>query len=156
MKRKKSLAERVNHLFEVWPNPDTNREYTMRDVVEGIRARGGPSISASYLCELRNGRADNPTKKHLEALASFFNVSPAYFFDDDAAERIEQEMELLVSMRQSGVRELAMRAQGLSPQSIGGLLQMIEQVRKLEGLPQEGVGPAKPKRGRRWPKAENA
>jgi hypothetical protein len=46
-------------------------------------ARGcEPTDPATYLRQLRKGLRDNPTKRHLEALADFFGVAPIYFFDD--------------------------------------------------------------------------
>lgn len=61
---------------------------------------------------LRKGQRDNPTKKHLELLASFFGVSPAYFFDEAAAERIEQQLDLLAAFRDGEILRLAARAAG--------------------------------------------
>ncbi|MFI6250697.1 hypothetical protein [Streptomyces sp. NPDC051016] len=40
-------------------------------------------------------RRDNPTKRHLEALAQYFDVPVAYFFDDDQGAAIARELELL-------------------------------------------------------------
>ena len=34
-------------------------------------------ISSTYVWQLRTGRRDNPTQKHLSALGAFFGVSPA-------------------------------------------------------------------------------
>jgi transcriptional regulator with XRE-family HTH domain len=41
------------------------------------------SFSSAYLWQLRTGAKDNPTIRHIEALARFFEVSPAHFFDDE-------------------------------------------------------------------------
>ncbi|MGD9891552.1 MAG: XRE family transcriptional regulator, partial [Dehalococcoidia bacterium] len=92
-------------------------------------------ISATYLWQLRKGLRDNPTKKHLEALADFFGVSPAYFFNEEAAARIDAELELLAALRDASVRQIALRASGLSPQSLSTIAEMIERVRQLERLP---------------------
>jgi transcriptional regulator with XRE-family HTH domain len=134
-RRGRSLAEKIDRLFAtVHP---AKGEYTHEDVASAIRDAGGPTISATYLWQLRKGHRDNPTKRHLEALASFFGVSPAYFFDDEAAERIDAELDLLAAMRDASVRQVALRASGLSPESLGAIADMIERVRKLEGLPDE-------------------
>src|SRR5947208_2004720 len=63
-------------------HPPERGEYTFEEVADAVRAGGGPTISATYIWQLRKGIRDNPTKKHLEALAGFFGVPPAYFFDD--------------------------------------------------------------------------
>lgn len=111
-------------------------ESSYQDVAEAIKARGGPTISGTYLWELRTGRKDNPTLKHLEVIADFFGVSPAYFLDDEAAERIDAQLVLLAAMRDASVRHIALRASGLSARSLHTITEMIEHVRQLEGLPE--------------------
>src|SRR3954471_14622646 len=111
-----TLAAKLNHLFGV-VRPADGDEYTFDEVAESIRTQGGPTISATYLWQLRKGLRDNPTKRHLEALAGFFGVPPAYFFDNEAALRINAERDLLVALRDSPVRQLALRAFGLSSDS---------------------------------------
>jgi transcriptional regulator with XRE-family HTH domain len=130
----RTLAEKLDRLFHA-VHARNRSEYSHEEVAEAIRARGGPTISATYLWQLRKGARDNPTKKHLEAIADFFGVSPAYFFDDETAERINAELELLAALRDSSVRQMALRAFGLSPESLEALREMIERVRQLEGLP---------------------
>ena len=129
----RTLAEKIDHLFAV-VHP-ARGEFSHEDVASAIRARGGPTISATYLWQLRRGIRDNPTKKHLEALAGFFVVPPAYFFDDEAATRIDAELELLAGLRDAGVRQVALRASGLSEKGLDALAGMIEHIRQLEGLP---------------------
>ena len=130
----RTLAQKLDHLFRT-VHPGTRGEYSFEEVAAAIRGRGGPTISATYLWQLRKGLRDNPTKKHLEALAAFFGVPPAYFFDDDAARRIEAELALLATLRDTSIRQIALRAVGLSPESLNALTEMILRVRQLEGLP---------------------
>lgn len=130
------LAARVDHLFRT-VRADDGGEYTFEEVAEAIRAKGGPTISATYLWQLRKGVRDNPTKRHVEALASFFGVPPAYFFDDAEAARIDAELALLNALRDAPVRQLALRARGLSDKSLATIADMVERVRELEGLPRE-------------------
>lgn len=133
----RTLAEKVDRLFHTM-HPRGRGEYTYEEVAEGVRARGGPTISAAYVWQLRKGVRDNPTKKHLEALANFFGVAPAYFFDDEAAARIDAELGLLTALRDAPVRQLALRASGLSPESLVTITEMVERVRLLEGLSEHG------------------
>ena len=133
----RSLAGKVDRLFRT-VRPSGRGEYTYQEVAEALRERGGPTISATYVWQLRKGIRDNPTKKHLEALADFFGVPPAYFFDDEAAARIQAELSLLAALRDASVRNVALRARGLSPQSLDAITDMIERVRQLEGLPENG------------------
>lgn len=133
-----SLAEKLNHLFAT-VHPSGRPERSSEEVAEAISARGGPTISATYIWQLRKGLRDNPTKKHLEALADFFGVPPAYFFNDAAAVRIDAELDLLSALRDAPVRQVALRASGLSPQSLKAIAEMIDRVRQLEGLTDEGA-----------------
>ncbi|XVS67675.1 helix-turn-helix domain-containing protein [Actinosynnema sp. CA-299493] len=129
-----SLAAKVDHLFRS-VRPRDGGEYTFEEVAAAIRAKQGPTISATYLWQLRKGIRDNPTKRHLEALAGFFGVPPAYFFDDAQTERIDAELTLLTALRDAPVRQIALRANGLSAKSLEAIAEMVDRVRELEGLP---------------------
>lgn len=134
--RPKTLAEKVDYLFRaVHPR---GREYTYREVAQAINEAGsGVSISASYLWQLRKGGKDNPGYRHIEALARFFGVPPSYFFDDAAADEITAQLELLAAMRDSEVREIALRASDLSDAGLRMIKSVIENTRELEGLTSE-------------------
>ncbi len=134
--RGRTLADKLDYLFRTIRRRGEG-EYSYEEVAKALRGKGGPTISATYIWQLRKGIRDNPTKHHIEALAEYFGVPPAYFFDDEAADRISQELELLASLRDAEVRELAMRAFGLSSDSLAAIRGMVERVRKLEGLDQE-------------------
>ena len=143
----RSLAERLEHLFRT-VHPASRGEYSSEEVANAIAERGGATISATYIWMLRKGTRDNPTKKHIEALSDFFGVAPAYFFDDEAAARIESELAVVAALRDAAVHRVALRAAGLSPESLAALAEMIDRVRTLEGLPRDqdigGAGSAKP------------
>ena len=129
-----SLAWKLNRLFQTI-HPASRGEYSPEEVAKAITEAGEGSISPAYIYMLRKGQRDNPTKRHLELLAQFFGVTPAYFFDDEAAERIEQQLDLLAAFRDGEVRRLAARASGLSPKSLQGILRMVDAAREIEGLP---------------------
>lgn len=150
-----TLAAKIDRLFRALTGP-RGRQYSHRDVANAINGRGEPTISPTYIWQLRTGLKDNPTKKHLEALAEFFGVPPAYFFDDEASARVDEQLELLLALQDDSVRHLALRARGLSTESLHAIAEMIERVRALEGLPsaeedQDGRGltPGKVRIGRR-------
>jgi hypothetical protein len=92
-------------------------------------------MSASYLWLLRTGVRDNPSRKHLEAIAAFFAVPMNYFFDDALAAEIDADLQLVRALRTVPVRELAMRAAELSPEGLDEVAHIVEHVRRLEGLP---------------------
>lgn len=128
-----TLAGRLDRLFTT-VHPKGRGPYSYEEVASGIRRQGGPTISASYIWQLRTGAKDNPTKRHLEALSTFFGVKPAYFFDDDESEKIAAELDALAAMRDAGVRSVALRASGLSDKSLKIISEFIERARELEGL----------------------
>lgn len=104
----RTLAERLNWLFETVRRP-TGRKHTNKEVAEFCRNRTGESFSPEYISQLRKGQRDNPTKRNLEALAAFFEVSPAYFFDDERSEQIRAQMDLAAALRDNDIRAVALR-----------------------------------------------
>ncbi|MFC1435386.1 helix-turn-helix domain-containing protein [Streptacidiphilus sp. N1-3] len=78
-----SLSVRIEYLFAEAQRL-TGRRPTYEEVAGAINARAGEqTISSAYVWQLRNGKKDNPTRRHLQALADYFGVGPAYFFDED-------------------------------------------------------------------------
>lgn len=138
----RSLADRVDHLFRSAKPPNGKDEYTHEQVAAALRGAGGPTISATYVWQLRKGIRDNPTKAHLEGVANFFGVAPGYFFDEESAERIEAELDLLAAMRDPDVRSIAVGVLDLSAGSIRAILGMVEQARRMEGLSDDLVDAA--------------
>lgn len=68
--RARKLSERLNRLFDVVHPPDRG-PYSNAEVAELMAARGLETVTSTYLWMLRTGRRDNPTMRHLEALATF-------------------------------------------------------------------------------------
>ena len=144
-----TLADKLDHLFAtVRP---AKGEYTHEQVATAIEQAGGPTISATYVWQLRKGLRENPTKHHLEALAAFFGVPPAYFLDDETAARVDEQLDLLAAFRDPQVRELAVKASGLSPETLRTVLDMVDRARELEGLPKVAVTAATRRRTRTAP-----
>jgi transcriptional regulator with XRE-family HTH domain len=130
------LADKINHLFETIRRPDGS-PHSNDEVAAAMAASGGPAISGTYLWLLRRGERDNPTKRHLEALAGFFDVSPAYFFDDAKSQAIARELSVLRAARSltdAGVTRVATRLGGVSPGGLASILKIVEHVREIEGL----------------------
>lgn len=127
--RASSLADRLRYLVESG-NP-AGQSYTLGEVASGIEKQG-VSISIGYLGMLKNGDRANPTKEHLQALARFFRVPVAYFFDDDVAGEVNEELAFLAKLRDSSVREIALRASALTPSSREDLLEMVRIAERIE------------------------
>ncbi|WP_405590217.1 XRE family transcriptional regulator [Streptomyces sp. NBC_01190] len=126
-----TLADRVDALFRIVRRPD-REQFSHEEVARVCRETTGESFSATYLWQLRTGRRDNPTKRHLEALARFFEVPVAYFFDDDQGVAIARELELLAALRDARVRGVAFRAVNLSPAGANTIRDMIDVLARHE------------------------
>lgn len=88
-----------------------------------------------YLSQLRTGKRANPSPDLLSALARFFGVSVAYFFDDKVAESVLGELAAIEALRQSGVRAVAMRAAGMKKENLQAITAIMDQYRQMQGLP---------------------
>ena len=128
---KSTLADKIDRLFNVVRRPD-REPYSNEEVAKACREATGESFSTTYLWQLRTGRRDNPTKRHLEALAQFFGVPPAYFFDDEQSRKIAEELALLGALRDAGVRDLALRAVTLSADGLDTISDMIDAIARRE------------------------
>lgn len=132
-----TLAEKIDRLFRT-VRPPGKAEYSSREVADAVREMSGPNgptISSQYVWQLRKGVRDNPTKKHLEGLASFFGVEPSYFFDEQGRASSADYLEVLHLTRDENLRSLVLRAAGLSSGSLQAIAAMVENFRRLEGLP---------------------
>ena len=129
-----SIAGRLDRLFKhMRPEP------SYMAVAEAVRSEQGVSISHTYIWQLRTGRRDNPTIQHLTALATYFGVPVAYFIDDDHTTRIDAQLDLLRTIRDAGVTELALRAADVSPRGRDTINELIQRVWESEkGLRDRG------------------
>ncbi|OBI44426.1 helix-turn-helix domain-containing protein [Mycobacterium sp. E796] len=131
---KGDLAARLNKLFEIMRRPDTP-PLSNAAAAAAITSQTGVSISPAYLWQLRSGVKDNPTVQHLRAIAEFFGVPASYLIDRDPDAQIDAQLNLLQALRDNGVRDLAMRASGLTPQALNSVALILDRVRELERLP---------------------
>jgi tetratricopeptide (TPR) repeat protein len=128
-----SLADKIDRLFRTTHPQGSAGEYTYEQVAAAIAERGGPTISASYLYLLRRGLRDNPTKRHLEALAGFFGVPAGYFLDTDAPAE-EERLGLLSALRDPRVHALAVTAAALPDAELDIVTQLVALAGDLEGM----------------------
>ena len=136
------FASLLDHLFRT-VHPHDRGPYTPAEVAAAINAAAGDNvISATYMWQLKTGRRDNPTYKHVMALSRFFGVSPTYFFDEAETERGAIPPEVALALKDDAVRDLVLRAAGLSEHSLKAIAGMVDSARELEE-------PARPRRPRR-------
>ncbi|MGW3207615.1 helix-turn-helix domain-containing protein [Streptomyces sp. NPDC001135] len=129
-----TLAERLDSLF--CRSRPGGRRWTNNEVAGKIKEKHPHiRVSGAYLSALRNGSRTRPSQELMAALAEFFGVSPAYFVDPDHAERVNAQLAGLEALSQAGVRAVALRAVGVQQDSLNAITAMLDQVRKLQGLP---------------------
>ncbi|MFE2373613.1 XRE family transcriptional regulator [Streptomyces sp. NPDC059398] len=121
-----TLSEKLDTLFTTVRKE--GREYTYEEVARGCAELTGGTFSKTYAWQLRTGLRDNPTKRHLEALAAFFRVPVAYFFDDGTTERVDSQLAVATAMRNADVRDIALRAMSLDDAGRKSLARIIHEV----------------------------
>ncbi|MET8879625.1 helix-turn-helix domain-containing protein [Streptomyces rubiginosohelvolus] len=128
------LAVRLDDIFKsvrpkgkTWTNAEVAAE--LKQINPALKVGG------VYLSQLRTGARSNPSPDLLAALSRFFGVSVAYFFDDKVAESVLSEAAAIEALRQAGVRSVAMRAAGMEKESLQAVMAVMDQYRKMQGLP---------------------
>ena len=113
-----SLADKLNQAFATL-HPADRGPYSNREVARWLQQHArtdDPTISVNYIAMLRSGERNNPTVRHLQALARFFDINPAYFIEDSArADAVHADLKLVAAMRDAEVRDIAARALDLDP-----------------------------------------
>lgn len=130
------LAGRLDLLFTTVPGPGGRGRWSNENASAEL-GRHGISISAAYLSQLRHGKRDNPSARHLNALAGLFSVPISYFFTSGGAELTASDLLLSAAIRDRDVRAIALRVQGLSPEGRAIVKATIDHIRKVEQLPDE-------------------
>jgi transcriptional regulator with XRE-family HTH domain len=140
------LAARLDLLFRTVVNPADGKPYSVAAVARAINeATGDSAISAGYVWQLKTGRRDNPTYRQLIALSRFFGVSPAFFFEEAETARGAIPADAALALKDDGVREIALRAAGLSERSLKTIAEMVANARALEDASsRRGRRPARP------------
>lgn len=140
----RTLADKLNRLFASTASRG-GQEYSNEQVAAAIVATG-VTISQSYIWQLRKGRKDNPTFKHLQALATFFGVPVSYFFENEVTDRVDTQLAELKAeqrrlneiMHSSDAQLMALRAGELSPAGRRQVMELLDVVHRLERAERDG------------------
>jgi transcriptional regulator with XRE-family HTH domain len=127
-----TFAARLNRLFDT-VYPPGRGPHTSAEVIAALKAEG-ITMSAPYLSQLRSGNRTNPSSATMAALANFFRIKSAYFTDDEYYEKLDRELGWLATMRDDGVRRIAVSAVGLSPQAQQDIVDRVRELRRAEHL----------------------
>ncbi|WP_069159944.1 helix-turn-helix domain-containing protein [Nocardia altamirensis] len=132
------FAEKLNCLFATVTTAE-GREYSNEQVASAITTDGVP-ISQSYIWQLRKGIKVNPTLRHVQALADYFGVPPAYFFEEAVTDQVGERLaELRAEQRRlaeiaesSEAQMMALRAGELSSKRRRQVMELLDVVYRLE------------------------
>jgi transcriptional regulator with XRE-family HTH domain len=127
-----TFAARLNRLFDT-VYPPGRGPHTSAEVIAALKSEG-ITMSAPYLSQLRSGNRTNPSTATMAALANFFRIKSAYFTDDEYYEKLDKELSWLASFRDDGVRRIAVRAVGLSPEAQKDIVERVDELRRKEHL----------------------
>ena len=127
-----TFSARLNRLFDT-VYPPGRGPHTSAEVIAALKAEG-ITMSAPYLSQLRSGNRTNPSSATMAALANFFRIKPAYFTDDEYYEKLDKELSWWDSVRDDGVRRIAVRSVGLSAQAKQDIVERVDELRRLERL----------------------
>lgn len=105
------LSTRVNRLFTTF-HARAEAEQTVDDVARVISEKLDQFVAPSDLAALRSGDRDQAPVNHqlLTAVAEHFKIPPVYLLGTGAAVLdIDEQLVLLATARDAGVRNLALR-----------------------------------------------
>jgi len=98
------VAALLNRLFATIYPPDRGR-FTSQELIQWLE-RGGMSLSAPYLSQLRTGQRRRPSPEVIELIAEFFGIRADYFTDSDYRQALDAELDWLDLARNPDVRRL--------------------------------------------------
>ena len=121
------LSEKIEFLFETFRKRDGKR-FTYQEVADGV------DVTPPYIWKLHTGRSTNPSHKVLQAMSDFFGVPITYFSEESMSEERAENLKLARELRDTGVMRIALRASDLDEDGKRAVLEMIEYIRKAQGL----------------------
>jgi transcriptional regulator with XRE-family HTH domain len=117
-KESRSIAGRIEHLFDAVRNPKTGEPYTNAEVARMTLG----DLSKEDVEGIRSGAIANPTVGQVAALANVFGVEPSYLLD--RGESVFNG-ELVEALQDEAVREAALEISRL-PERSGGRMRTCD------------------------------
>jgi transcriptional regulator with XRE-family HTH domain len=124
----RTLADKVNWLVDR-AHPAGRGPFSNSEVAALIKEATGEDVSYTQIWKLRNGQAQNPQKRLIEALARTFGVPAAFFFDDydEQAGLLQEQVELLALVRDARISSAQLRAiLELGPQARQAIIDLVQ------------------------------
>ncbi|GAA1991335.1 helix-turn-helix domain-containing protein [Amycolatopsis minnesotensis] len=134
MSEPKSFAALLWHLIETVHPPD-RPPYSYREIAAGIEARGGTTMSSTYINQLATGKRENPGINAVQALADFFGVPIGYFADDAVTEEINAQLRAITQWRDGEALATAERIMSLEPRDRRTVTSLLDSLESYEAQP---------------------
>lgn len=135
-----TFAAKLATLRDTIRRPDGKR-YTLDQIAAACRDYTGDTFSKQYVSDLLSGKYTAPTQPKIEALANFFGVPAAYFFNDALSVQMQEDLRLGAAIRVAGVRGLAARMLEFDSASRETLTRMLEKIAESEDVARPGDVP---------------
>src|SRR6185437_2487085 len=139
---RQSFASKLAYLIETVHPPDRG-SYSYREIAAAIADHPG-AMTAAHINQLAIGKQPHPRIHHVEALASFFGVPVTYFFDDDAAAQIADQITQVSAWRDTEARHIAERVVQLNPRDRNTVTNLIDTLRAYDEQPRSNRRRRKP------------
>jgi transcriptional regulator with XRE-family HTH domain len=136
----RTLADKVNWLIDR-AHPAGRGPFSNNEVALLIQEATGEEVSYTTIWKLRNGQAQNPQKRLIEALARTFGVPPAFFFDDydEQAGLLQEQVELLALVRDAHIGSAQLRAiLELGPEARQAIVDLVQATARDDARRQRG------------------
>lgn len=140
---RRSFGEKLAHLIETVHPPDRG-PYSYREIEAGLAQQPG-AMTAAYVNQLVKGKQPNPRIHYVEALAAFFGVPASYFFDEDTAARVDEQLANIRVWRDEQALSIAERVVELTPRDRHTVNSLIDNLRLYDEQPRERRARRKPR-----------
>jgi transcriptional regulator with XRE-family HTH domain len=127
IEQSRSVAGRLEHLFEVVRNPKTAEPYTNGEVARMTLG----DLSEEDVERIRTGAVSDPSVGQVAALASVFGVEPSYLLDRGKPSLLDEE--LVQALRDEDVRDITRESSRLPDGERRLVLGIVRQFRDQRG-----------------------
>ncbi|MFC8797319.1 hypothetical protein ACFT2C_06275 [Promicromonospora sp. NPDC057138] len=123
---------RLTELFDA-EEVKRGRTVTSAEVAKWMTENGHP-VQRAYVNALRKGTKTTPSWGIIEGLAKYFGVAREYFITDAEVTPMARAAKLEKALADKGVEMFALRAEGLSEESLQLVIAMVDRMRAAENL----------------------
>jgi transcriptional regulator with XRE-family HTH domain len=129
------VAQRLDHLIGIVHGRGRG-PMSEEEIAEQMgRERTGAGSSAADIRRMREGLDRRHDPAHLDALAAFFGVKPAYFVDAEVAARTDEQLEVIAMMRDRGIRGISCLPENATLDTVKAYLAMMDDAVPVEQIP---------------------